>query len=77
MNAAKHSSSPPGSTRPLKQLRADATRGEFTVKQDCDIMWRRGGVSAKLVQTGCTYAFVLCDVPAERHAVLAATPFRV
>lgn len=76
MNAAKHSSSPPGSTRPLKQLRAAASK--WLLKDGMDITYVGGdGVAAKLVHTGCCNAFVVCRVPAGRIAVLAATPFRV
>ena len=76
MNAAKHSSSPPGSTRPLKQLRAAASK--WLLKDGMDITYVGGdGVAMKLVQTGCCHAFVACGVPAEQVAVLAATPLRV
>ena len=77
MNAAKHSSTPPASPRPSKQFCAAAARGEFTVKKDCDIAWSCGEVSAKLVNAGGLYVFLVCGLPSSHHAHLAATPLRV
>ena len=77
MNAAKQPSSPLASPRPLKQLRAAAPRGKFTVKEDCDIAWSCGEVSAKLVNAGGLYVFLVCGLPSSHHAPLAATPLRV
>ena len=76
MSAVKHSSTPPASPRPLKQLCEAASK--WLLKEGTDITYVGGdGVAAKLVHTGCCNAFVVCRVPAGRIAVLAATPFRV
>jgi len=76
MSAVKHSSTPPASPRPLKQLCEAASK--WLLKNGMDITYVAGdGVAAKLVQTGRCYAFIVCGVPEERIAVLAETPLRV